>query len=119
MSTRRPLRVTTRVACLVATLSALSAASALAQGRWTYSLYGGSADRFIYQVSEHEFGDHADSFASGVQGGLGATRTLTRHVSLRLEAGYRGYSTWLGLAQIPEAPPTSAVRIGSGMPRSI
>src|SRR5207247_2132800 len=56
---------------------------------------------------EFSFGNYPEAFGPGPSAGVAGARRLTRHVSLVLEGGYRGYSKALALYRVPEALPTT------------
>jgi len=109
MRYHRPPHAFVRASSLACAASFVLVASAFAgeQGRWTYSIAAAPAPKYTYRVEDFSFGSYRGTFNSGLLAGASARRTLTRHVSLVLEGGYHGYSAPLGIAGIPEVPPTS------------
>lgn len=99
----------TLAACFTVTILGLLAAPALAgeRGAWTYSIAAATSKIYDYRIDEFSFGSYPESFDPGLSVGGAAVRRLTRHVSLVLEGGYRGYSKALALESIPEALPTT------------
>ena len=107
--------VLTLVACFTITILSLLAAPGLAGERsaWTYSIAAATSPIYDYRIDEFSFGSYPESFDPGLSVGGAAVRRLTRHVSLVLEGGYRGYSKALDLRGglggrgFPEAPLTT------------
>ena len=111
MTCSRVPRISAALAALAPLILAFGPPPAGAQGRWTYSIAAGHADRFVYRVEDFSFGSYPSSFRSGFQASSAATRTITKHVSVHLEAGYAGYSRALGLRGIG-SPPMGRLRAG-------
>src|SRR2546425_9954197 len=92
-----PRRTLTPTACF-AILTLLAAPSPAGErGAWTSSITAATSPVYDYRVDEFSFGSYPESFDPGLSVGGAAVRRLTRHVSLVLEGGYRGYSKALDL----------------------
>src|SRR5438093_92856 len=99
----------TLAACFTITIVSLLAAPGLAGERsaWTYSIAAATSQIYDYRIDEFDFGNYPGRVEPRLSVGGAAARTLTRHVSMVLEGGYRGYSKPLALGSIWGAPPTT------------
>jgi hypothetical protein len=74
---------------------------------WSYSLGAAVSTAYGYRVDEQAAGTYTTTFDPGLLLSATVDRTITRHTSLVVSAGYRGYSRDLGLIAVPEAPPVT------------
>src|SRR5262249_56576781 len=80
----------------------LAAGAARAGPRWTYSIAAATTIPYGYRPDESDA-----LLAPDLSVSASGARALTRHASLVIAGGYRGYRHTLGLAYIPETPPTT------------
>lgn len=106
MSTATPRRTLSLAAGL--TLAALAATPPhVAAGGWDFVLAAATSPGYEYRVDERVYGTYRASFDPGLSLTASGARTLTRHASLVLAGGYRGFTSAIGGMGIPELPPTT------------
>ena len=102
-----PARPLTHAAGFTIVVLGVAGGAARAGQPWTYSIAAATSVPYEYRLDEHDFGSYPSSLAPGLSLSAAGARALTRHTSLVIEGGYRGYSQALGLVRIPETPPTT------------
>jgi hypothetical protein len=85
---------------------ALNPIEARGASPWSLGLSAGAADRYTYHDEDKDgWGDHFDDSWTA---SLGASRSLGRHLSIQVDAGYLSYDRGLSIGSIPEIPPPSS-----------
>lgn len=92
--------------CPALLVLALLPVEATGASPWSLGISAGAADRYTYHDHDkYGWGTHFDySWTAS----LGASRSLSRHLSMQVDAGYLSYDRGLSILSIPEIPPPSS-----------